>query len=55
MKDLVLQTLTLTAAIFCGASGFVQMGEENYGWGIFLLALCFANAFAFVARMLGFM
>ena len=55
MKDLVLQTLTLTAAIFCGGSGFVQMGEENHGWAVLLLALCLANAFVFVAKMLGFM
>lgn len=55
MKELILQTMSLTAAIFCGASGFVQFGEENYGWGTFLLMMCSTNAFVFVARMLGFM
>lgn len=55
MKDLVLQTLTLIGAIFCGASGFVQIGEEKYGWAIFLLVMCSIDAFVFVARMLGFM
>ena len=55
MKELVLQTLSLTAAIFCGASGFVQIGEEEYGRGIFLLVICIIDVFVFVARMLGFM
>lgn len=55
MKELILQTLSLTAAIFCGANGFVQVGKEEYGWGIFLLAMCVINVFAFVAKMLGFM
>jgi len=53
MINLVWEILSLLAAIFCGASGFIQLDEKNWGWGVLLLLMCLLNVFAFVARLNG--